>query len=55
MGEASRFRARAAQCRLLAKGARDFESRRVLSDMATELEDEAAKIEVDEAAGSNDP
>jgi len=46
--DAARFRARASQCRLLAKDARDEESRRTLDDMARDLDDEAAKIDLEE-------
>ena len=49
MGEAERFRARAAQCRHLAQDAREDKSRRVLNDMAKELEDEAVKLDAEEA------
>ena len=49
MGEAERFRARAAQCRHLAADAKDDQSRRVLCDMAKELEDEAVRINAEEA------
>jgi len=42
--DATRFRARARQCRDLAKDARDEESRQTLSEMAEELDAEAARI-----------
>lgn len=48
MGEAERFRARAVQCRHLADDARDEKSRRVLSGMAKELEDEAVRIDAED-------
>lgn len=51
MGEEStRFRDRARQCRVLAEGARDLESRQSLSDMAKDLDAEAAKIDGEEEA-----
>jgi hypothetical protein len=53
MGESERFRARAAQCRKLALDARDDESRRALNVMAKELEDEAVKIDAEEADHSS--
>ena len=46
--ESDRFRARAKQCRDLAEIARDDDSRRTLSQMADELEGEAAEIESEE-------
>ena len=55
MGEVStRFRARATQCRTLADAAHDEESRRSLSEMAQELDDEADKIDAEEAVRSDD-
>jgi hypothetical protein len=50
----ARFRARAIQCRVLAGAAHDVESRRSLSEMAQELEDEADKIEAEDAERGND-
>ena len=55
MGEAERFRARAAQCRHLADDARDDESRHTLNDMAKELEDEAVRIDAEEAETAAKP
>jgi hypothetical protein len=52
--DSARFRARAVQCRTLADAARDDESRRSLSDMAQELDDEAAKMEAEEAERPDD-
>ena len=48
--DAKRFRNRAKDCRRLAGDARDAEARRTLSAMAIELDDEADKIEEEEAA-----
>ncbi len=47
--ESDRFRSRAKQCRVLAKDARDNQSRQTLSDMAEELEAEAREIDEEEA------
>ena len=47
--EASRFRDRAIQCRMLADAARDAGSRLELSEMAQELDEEADRIEAEEA------
>jgi hypothetical protein len=49
-GGRSRFRARAKQCQTLAIAAHDEDARRSLSAMAQELDDEADKIEAEEAA-----
>jgi len=46
--EADQFRARAKQCRSLARDARDRESRRTLDRMAEELDAEAEAIESEE-------
>ena len=46
--DARRFRARALDCRNLAKGARSLDDRAMLEDIAAELEDEARKIEAEE-------
>ena len=46
--ESNRFRMRARQCRELAAVARDHYSRQTLSQMAEELEAEAAAIEAQE-------
>lgn len=52
MGEgSSHFRRRAAECRELAKAARDEVSRRELNDIADELDAEAERID----AEGNDP
>jgi hypothetical protein len=51
---AARFRQRAEQCRHLAERARDEYSRSTLSRMATELDDEADKIEGEERGGDED-
>jgi len=47
--ESSRFRLRAIQCRELAKMARHETERTTLSKMAEELDEEAARIETEEA------
>ena len=52
--ESKRFRARAVQCRVLAKDARDFESRQTLDDMAEDLDAEAAKIDEEEEAANRE-
>jgi hypothetical protein len=55
MGEAAdRFRSRAKQCRELAAVARDDYSRRRLSQIADELEEEADLIDAEEAAERNE-
>ena len=46
--EALRFRRRAADCRALAKTARDARDRDLLNDIADELDAEADKIEADD-------
>ena len=52
MGEdASRFRERARQCRQLAKDARDDEARKTLNEMGDELDEEADRIDAEEAPG----
>ena len=48
--EAERFRLRAKQCRGLAAIARDDYSRKTLTQMAIELDEEAERIEAEEAA-----
>jgi hypothetical protein len=48
--ESERFRLRAKQCRELAAIAKDEYSRRILTRMAAELEDEAMLIDGEEAA-----
>jgi hypothetical protein len=47
--EAGRFRARAIHCRELATNARDEQARQALTEMADDLEDEADKIDDEEA------
>ena len=47
--EALRFRKRAADCRALAKSARDARDRDLLNDIADDLDAEADKIEAAEA------
>jgi hypothetical protein len=47
--EAGRFRARAIHCRELATNARDEQARQALTEMADDLEDEAGKIDDEEA------
>jgi hypothetical protein len=42
--DAEHFRSRAKECRRLAENARYPEDRRILIEMAEELEDEAARI-----------
>lgn len=54
MNEATRFRARAAQCRKLALEAKDDQSRSSLDAMARELEEEAAKIDNRQPTGRSD-
>ena len=50
MDEAARhFRARAVHCRELARDARDAQIRRTLTDMAKELDEEATRIDAEEA------
>ncbi len=52
MGEAAeRFRARAKQCRELARAARDDQARQTLMRMAEELEAESALIDSEELKG----
>jgi hypothetical protein len=56
--ESDRFRMRARKCRDLAASARDEASRRELTYMGQELDDEADAIEADAAAskgGQTDP
>jgi|1185.fasta_scaffold1921470_1 hypothetical protein len=48
--EAQRLRRRASQCRELAKIARDGHSRKTLAQLAEELDEEADKIDAEEAA-----
>ena len=51
MGEVSdRFRARAKQCRELAKSAKDDQARQTLTQTADELEAEAASMDAEEAS-----
>jgi len=52
--DAARFRRRAVQCRELAERARDEYSRNTLSQMATELEEEADKIDAEEPDDNDD-
>jgi hypothetical protein len=53
MGDAAeRFRARAEQCRELARTAKDEHDRRTLTRMADELDAEAALIESDDRRNS---
>ena len=52
--DAERFRLRAKDCRRLANDARDDEARRTLSKMAIELDEEADKIDEEEAAKQKD-
>jgi hypothetical protein len=47
--EADRFRARARQCRDLAERARDEASKHELATMAVELDEEADRIEAENA------
>jgi len=47
--EALRFRKRAADCRALAKNARDARDRDLLNDIADDLDAEADKIEAAQA------
>ena len=48
--EAERFRKRANECRRLAGDARDEETRAQLAQMATELDEEADKIDAEGSA-----
>jgi hypothetical protein len=50
--DADRFHQRAGECRRLAADARDADTRRQLSRMATELDDEADRIEAEETAAA---
>jgi len=50
--ESDRFRKRAQKCRDLAAAARDEASRRELTDMGRELDDEAEAIEAEDAASN---
>jgi hypothetical protein len=52
--ESERFRLRAKQCRELAAIAKDEYSRRTLTQMASELEDEASLMDAEEAAQSEE-
>jgi hypothetical protein len=52
--ESERFRLRAKQCRELAAIAKDNYSRRTLTQMASELEDEAMLVDAEEAARSEE-
>ena len=49
---AKRFRARAIDCRALAKSARNQIDATMLEDIAAELDSEARKIEAEEVEGS---
>ena len=51
MDEAARFRARAIQCRELARDARDEQARFTLNEMAKDLEDEAKRIDAENLRG----
>jgi hypothetical protein len=53
--DADAFRKRASECRDVANGTRDLEAQRELRDLATALDDEAAKIDDEDAASSSDP
>jgi hypothetical protein len=50
--DAESFRSRAIQCRDIANGTKDIEAQRELRDLASDLDDEADKIESDERADS---
>jgi hypothetical protein len=52
--DAERFRSRARDCRRLADDAREEEWRRTLSEMATELDGEADRLDDEDAARPND-
>jgi len=53
MGEDSqRFRARARHCRILAEDAHDGESRRTLDQMGDELDEEADRLDAEEASAT---
>lgn len=54
MPETTALRARAAHCRELARHATDDQTRHILDDMASELEEEAAKLEVEDARSADD-
>ena len=45
--DAQRFRGRAADCRKLARTARDVRDREMLNEIANELDEEAGKIEAE--------
>lgn len=51
--EADHFRSRAEQCRELAKTARDIKDRETLSQMAEDLDAEAARIDAENATNSD--
>jgi hypothetical protein len=53
--DADAFRKRATQCRDVANGTKDLEAQRQLRDLATDLDSEASKIDLEEAARSSDP
>lgn len=47
---AESFRKRASECRDVANGTRDPEAQRELRELAVDLDDEAAKIEIEDSA-----
>ena len=49
LNDAERFRGRAKDCRRLAADASNVEDRRILSEMADELDAEADRIEAEDA------
>ena len=51
--DAARFRRRAQQCRELSERARDEYSRNTLSQMATELDEEADQLDAEEGSGGD--
>jgi hypothetical protein len=50
--EADAFRKRAVECRDVAKGTKDLEAQRELRALATELDQEAATMDEEDALGS---
>jgi hypothetical protein len=52
--DADAFRKRATQCREVANGTKDRKAQRQLRDLATDLECEAGKMDLEEAAKLSD-
>ena len=55
LDEARRFRQRSCDCRQLAASARDARDRRILIDLAEELDAEADRIDDEESGGEAKP